>query len=100
MPVTRARLNLLRLTTLTFLCLHSSAINEQGFANLMERAEAHPSVLLGSAASLPAVFSSLSTTIFDGKLPTNAGWQPALLGINLSSGEPERCSSLAIPLIV
>jgi hypothetical protein len=44
----------------------------------MERAEAHPSVLLGSAASLPAVFGSLSNTIFAGKLPTNAGWQPAL----------------------
>jgi hypothetical protein len=40
----------------------------------MERAEAHPSVLLGSAASLPAVFGSLSNTIFAGKLPTNAGW--------------------------
>jgi hypothetical protein len=65
----------------------------------MERAEAHPSVLLGSAASLPAVFGSLSNTIFAGKLPTNAGWQPALPGINLSSGEPERCSSLAISLI-
>jgi len=66
----------------------------------MERAEAHPSVLLGSEASLPAVFGSLSNTIFAGKLPTNAGWQPALPGINLSSGEPERSSSLAIPLIV
>jgi hypothetical protein len=66
----------------------------------MERAEAHLSVLLESEASLPAVFGSLSNTIFAGKLPTNAGWQPALPGINLSFGEPERCSSLAIPLIV
>jgi len=66
----------------------------------MERAEAHPSVLLGSEGSLPAMFGTLSNTIFAGKLPTNAGWQPALPGINLSSGEPERCSSLAIPLIV
>jgi len=47
----------------------------------MERAEAHPSVLLGSEASLPAVFGSLSNTIFAGKLPTNAGWQPALPGV-------------------
>jgi len=39
----------------------------------MERAEAHPSVLLGSAASLPAVFGSLSNTIFAGKLRMQAG---------------------------
>jgi len=66
----------------------------------MRRAEGRLSVLLESAGSLPAVFGSLPNTIFVGKLPTNAGWQPALLGINLSPGEPERCSSLAIPLIV
>ncbi len=34
----------------------------------MERAEAHPSILLGSAGSLPAVFGSLPNTIFVGKL--------------------------------
>ncbi len=33
---------------------------------------------LGSAGSLPAVLGSLPSTIFVGKLPTNAGWQPAL----------------------
>jgi len=33
---------------------------------------------LGSAGSLPAVLDSLPSTIFVGKLPTNAGWQPAL----------------------
>src|SRR5467141_3886318 len=72
MPVTRARLNLLRLTTLTFLYLRSSAINEQGSCRVMRRAEGRPSVLLGSAGSLPAVF---------GSLPANAGWQPALPGV-------------------
>jgi len=35
-------------------------------------------VFLGSAGSLPAVFGSLPNTISVGKLPTNAGWQPAL----------------------
>ena len=33
---------------------------------------------LGNAGSLPAVLGSLPSTIFVGKLPTNAGWQPAL----------------------
>jgi hypothetical protein len=33
---------------------------------------------LGSAGSLPAMLGSLPSTIFVGKLPTNAGWQPAL----------------------
>ena len=32
----------------------------------------------GSAGSLPPVFGSLPNAIFVGKLPTNAGWQPAL----------------------
>jgi len=32
----------------------------------------------GSAGSLPAVFGSLPNTILVGKLPTSAGWQPAL----------------------
>jgi hypothetical protein len=31
---------------------------------------------------LPAVFGSLPNTILVGKLPTNAGWQPAIPGIN------------------
>jgi hypothetical protein len=47
----------------------------------MGRAEARRSVLLGSAGSLPAVSRSLPNTIFVGKLPTYAGWQPALPGI-------------------
>ena len=37
---------------------------------------------LGSAGSLPAVFGSLPSTSFVGKLPTNAGWQPALPGFS------------------
>jgi len=40
--------------------------------------------------SLPAMF---------GSLPTNAGWQPALPGIDASSVEPERRSDLAIRVI-
>jgi hypothetical protein len=32
----------------------------------------------GSTGSLPVVLGSLPSTIFAGKLPTNAGWQPAL----------------------
>jgi hypothetical protein len=47
----------------------------------MRRAEGRLSVLLESAGSLPAVFGSLPNTIFVGKLPTNAGWQPALSGV-------------------
>jgi serine protease Do len=37
-----------------------------------------PSKTLGSAGNLPAVFGSLPNTKFVGKLPTTAGWQPAL----------------------
>ncbi|MEY2484450.1 MAG: hypothetical protein QOH39_98 [Verrucomicrobiota bacterium] len=33
---------------------------------------------LGSAGSLPAVPGSLPGTILVGKLPTSAGWQPAV----------------------
>jgi serine protease Do len=36
------------------------------------------SISLGSAGSLPVVLGSLPSTSFVGKLPTNAGWQPAL----------------------
>jgi hypothetical protein len=32
----------------------------------------------GITGSLPVVLGSLPSTIFVGKLPTNAGWQPAL----------------------
>ena len=38
---------------------------------------------LGSARSLRAVFGSLPNTSFVGKLPTNAGWQPALPGTRM-----------------
>jgi hypothetical protein len=41
--------------------------------------------LLGSAGSLPAVFGSLPNTNFVGKLPPNAGQQPALPGITVSA---------------
>jgi hypothetical protein len=45
------------------------------------------------------VLGTLTKTIFVGKLPTNAGWQPALPGIYASSAGPERRSSLAFRLI-
>jgi hypothetical protein len=35
-------------------------------------------LFLGSAGSLPASSGSLPELNFVGKLPTNAGWQPAL----------------------
>jgi hypothetical protein len=39
---------------------------------------------LGSAGNLPAGSGSLPEQIFVGKLPTNAGWQPALPGTEVS----------------
>jgi len=44
-----------------------------------------PKMPKSDSPSLPAVFGSLPNTIFVGKLPTNAGWQPALPGIDASS---------------
>jgi len=35
----------------------------------------------GSAGCQPAMLGSLPSMIFVGKLPTNAGWQPALPGV-------------------
>jgi hypothetical protein len=42
-------------------------------------------VFAGERTQLAAVFGSVPNAIFVAKLPTNAGWQPALSGIDASS---------------